>query len=150
MINLERTDSKNTDFIALVEKLDKDLAISDGEDHNFYHQYNGIDNIKYVIVAYSDGIPVGCGALKKYDNSTIEVKRMFTLTKVRGKGVATNILNELENWAAQLGYNRCILETGKKQPNAIALYKKTGYTIIPNYAQYTGIYNSVCFEKLLT
>ncbi|MCK0180200.1 GNAT family N-acetyltransferase [Flavobacteriaceae bacterium S0862] len=150
MIQLKRTDSKNIDFIGLVTLLDKDLAISDGEEHGFYHQFNGIEKIKYAVVAYQDNIPMACGAIKGYDASTVEIKRMYTLPESRGKGIATKILDELENWAAQLGYKRCILETGKKQPKAISLYKKTGYIVISNYAQYKGIENSVCFEKLLT
>ena len=91
--------------------------------------------------------PVGCGAIKEYDANTMEVKRMFTLPECRGKGVATKVLNELEKWTTELGYEKCILETGKKQPEAIALYKKSGYKSIPNYGQYSGMDNSVCFEK---
>jgi len=150
MIRLERTSSENLDFIELVKLLDKDLAISDGEDHEFYHQYNGIDTIKYALVAYNDDIPVACGALKQFNDATMEIKRMYTLPKERGKGIATKVLTELEHWAKQLGFKRCILETGKKQPQAISLYKKTGYKIIKNYDQYAGIENSVCFEKLLS
>ncbi|WP_347925000.1 GNAT family N-acetyltransferase [Pontimicrobium sp. SW4] len=149
MIRLKKTDSKNIDFRMLVAHLDKDLAISDGDEHGFYHQFNSIETIKYAIVAYNNNIPVACGAIKQYSDSTVEIKRMYTLPGTRGKGIATKILNELEEWAAQLGYKRCILETGKKQPKAISLYKKTGYKIIPNYDQYIGIENSVCFEKLL-
>lgn len=150
MIRFQKTDAANTDFIELVKLLDKDLAISDGEDHDFYHQYNGIDTIKYAVVAYSNNAPIACGALKEYDDITVEIKRMYTLPITRGKGIATMVLNELERWAHQLGYKRCILETGKKQPNAIALYKKTGYNIIPNYDQYAGVDNSICFEKQLS
>jgi len=72
---------------------------------------------------------------------------MFTLPECRGKGIATKLLNELEKWTIELGYEKCILETGKRQPEAIALYKKNGYKSIPNYGQYTGMDNSVCFEK---
>ncbi|TJY32926.1 GNAT family N-acetyltransferase [Pontimicrobium aquaticum] len=149
MIRFQKTDSSNTDFIELVKLLNKDLAISDGEDHEFYNQYNGIDAIKHAVVAYNNNSPIACGALKEYDKVTVEIKRMYTLPITRGKGIATKVLSELECWAHQLGYKRCILETGKKQPKAIALYKKTGYNIIPNYDQYAGVDNSVCFEKLL-
>jgi len=149
MIQLKKTDSKNIDFVELVSLLDKDLAISDGEEHGFYNQFNGIETIKYAVVAYNDNIPVACGAIKQYDALTAEVKRMYTLPEARGKGIATKVLDELENWAVQLGYKRCILETGKKQPQAIALYNKTGYSITSNYDQYIGVENSVCFEKHL-
>ncbi len=57
------------------------------------------------------------------------------------------MLGELERWAQQLGYQRCVLETGKKQPEAIALYTRRGYHLIPNYGQYVGVESSVCFEK---
>ena len=80
----------------------------------------------------------------------MEVKRMYTLPEFRGQGYAAKILLELENWAKELGYKSCVLETGKRQPEAIQLYKKNGYRIIPNYGQYKGIKNSICFEKILS
>ncbi len=147
MITITRTDSANPDFIALVERLDADLAERDGKDHGFYAQFNRIDKIKYALVAYENGQPVGCGAIKEYASKTMEIKRMYTSPESRGKGVASKVLGELEAWASELSCEKCILETGKKQPEAIGLYKKNGYTIIPNYGQYAGIDNSVCFEK---
>jgi GNAT superfamily N-acetyltransferase len=80
----------------------------------------------------------------------MEVKRMFTLPEYRKKGVATAILTELEKWSKELGYEKCILETGKRQPEAIDLYMSQGYRSTPNYGQYVGVENSVCFEKLLS
>ena len=144
-----RTNSDNIDFQKLVEALDADLKIRDGEDNAFYAQFNKITAIKYAIVAYDNDLPVGCGAIKQYSDDTMEVKRMYVLPSTRGHGIATSILSELEIWAKELQYARCVLETGQKQPEAIALYKKQGYQIIPNYGQYEGITNSVCFEKLL-
>jgi len=150
MIAIIRTNSTHPDFIELVKQLDADLAIRDGADHAFYSQFNTIQNIKYVIVAYENSKPVGCGAIKEFDRDTAEVKRMYTLPENRGKGIAAKVLTELEIWARELGFKDCILETGHKQPEAIALYKKCGYKIIPNYGQYTGVENSVCFEKLIS
>ena len=147
MIRLIRTDSNNQDFINLVKSLDADLAQRDGQDHSFYAQFNKIDKIKYVVIAYENGKPVGCGAMKEFTPTTMEIKRMYTLPQSRGKEIATGILTELEGWAAELSYQKCILETGKRQPEAIGLYKKHGYRIIPNYGQYAGIENSLCFEK---
>jgi len=144
-----RTNSDNTDFIALVKLLDADLAIRDGEDHAFYAQYNKTGKIKYVVVGYEDNKPIACGAIREFTPQIMEVKRMYTLPEHRGKGIAQKLLFELEKWAKELSYAKCILETGKKQPEAIQLYKKSGYTIIPNYGQYAGIDNSVCFEKEL-
>ena len=126
MLRIIRTDSDNQDFIQLVKQLDADLAKRDGDDHSFYAQFNKIDKIKYVVVAYEDHNPVGCGAIKKYSPTTVEVKRMYTAPESRGKGIATEVVTELEKWAAELAYKKCILETGKKQPEAIRLYEKNG------------------------
>lgn len=133
----------------LVRFLDAELAITDGEDHLFYSQFNKIDKIKYVVLVYENGIPAGCGAIKEFGNDTMEVKRMFVSPEKRNRGFATRILSELEKWAVELSYVKCILETGKRQPDAIGLYTKNGYKSIPNYGQYAGVENSVCFEKEL-
>ncbi|MDJ0646156.1 MAG: GNAT family N-acetyltransferase [Flavobacteriaceae bacterium] len=148
-MNVLRTDSEHKDFIDLVALLDTDLAERDGEDHAFYDQYNKIDALKHTIVLYKDKVPVGCGAIKKFDAESMEVKRMYTLPIHRGKGYGTQVLTELEVWAKELGYVKCVLETGKRQPEAIELYTKRGYLQRPNYGQYIGIENSVCFEKNL-
>jgi GNAT superfamily N-acetyltransferase len=147
MITCIRTNYENPDFIKLVAELDADLRIRDGADHLFYAQLNKIDKIKYALVAYDDAIAVGCGAIRKYSQNSMEVKRMYVVEDRRGKGIATQILVELENWVRELRFERCILETGKRQPEAIALYKKNGYAIIPNFGKYEKVENSVCFEK---
>jgi len=149
MIELIRTDSLNEDFRKLVMALDKDLAIRDGDDHPFFAQYNKLDSIKHVVVAYDGPAAVGCGAIKEYSAGVMEVKRMYVPPERRGQGIASLVLGELERWAAELQYASCILETGWKQPEAIALYKKNAYAVIPNYGQYAGVEASVCFEKVL-
>jgi putative acetyltransferase len=149
MLKIVRTNSSDKDFIALVKLLDADLQIRDGEDHPFFAQYNKLDNIKYAVVAYLDENPVGCGAIKQYDEHTMEIKRMFVIPELRVKGIATKVLIELENWVRELNFSKCILETGKKQPEAIRLYEKNGYEIIPNFGQYKNVESSVCFEKTI-
>lgn len=150
MITLKRTDSADPDFLALVRLLDADLAVRDGDEHAFYAQYNKVTMIRHCIVAYENNKPAGCGAIKAFDADAMEVKRMYTPPELRGKGIAAKVLAELEKWTAELGYKKCVLETGIKQPEAIALYTKCGYTGIPNYGQYAGVENSVCFAKLLS
>ncbi len=147
MIRIIRTHSENQDFVDLVKFLDVDLAERDGEDHSFYAQFNKIDQIKYVVIAYENEKPLGCGAIKKHTTSTMEIKRMYVRSESRGKGIGSIVLSELENWATELSCETCILETGKKQPVAIELYKKNGYRLIPNYGQYADVENSVCLEK---
>jgi len=149
MLIYERTNSENKDFVSLVALLDADLAIRDGADHAFYSQFNTIAKINYVIVMYNNREPVGCGAIKPFSADAAEVKRMFVIPEQRGKGIAQRILSELERWAQELGFKRCVLETGRRQPEAIALYQKCGYYQTENYGQYAGMENSVCFEKRL-
>jgi GNAT superfamily N-acetyltransferase len=149
MIKLVRTNSEDIDFITLVKFLDFDLAERDGDEHSFYAQFNKINLIKHVVVLYENGKPIGCGAIKEIEPSVMEVKRMYTLPKSRGSGIASKIVGELEIWALELSYQKCVLETGKKQPEAIYLYKKNGYQLISNYGQYAGVENSLCFEKQL-
>jgi len=150
MIRTVRTDSGNEDFIALVRQLDADLAERDGSDHSFYDQFNKITMIKHAIVLYEDDLAIACGAIKEFEPGSMEVKRMYTLPEHRGKGIAGKVLSELEIWSAELGYSKSVLETGKRQPEAINLYSKSGYLKIPNYGQYIGVENSVCFEKKLS
>ena len=147
MYTFIRADSDNEDFKRLVVLLDEELEKRDGEEHAFYDQFNKIENIKNVIVAYTEQQPVAAGAFKKFSPEAVEIKRMFVMPAFRGRGIAFQILQQLENWAAGLGYSYCILETGKKQPEAIALYKKSGYEVIPNYGQYENVSNSVCMQK---
>lgn len=149
MIQIKRTNSSNPDFIHLVKDLDADLAIRDGDKHDFYHRYNSIDNLDFVVLAYENKTLLGCGAMKKYDRVTLEIKRMFTPKDQRGKGVARKILAELERWADEGGFERCILETGVNMPEAIGLYLKSGYKLIPNYGQYIDAADSRCFEKYI-
>lgn len=149
MIRLVKIDSSHIDFKSLVQLLDQDLAIRDGADHGFYAQFNKIDNIQHCIVAYENEQPVGCGAIKAFGPDAMEVKRMYVLPSHRGKSIAQQILSALETWAKEMGMQKTVLETGQKQPEAIALYFKSGYQRIPNYGQYIGIENSWCFEKQL-
>lgn len=146
---VEKTDAQHPDFKALVVLLDKELAITDGNEHAFYHQFNGLEDIKHVLIATIDNVAIACGAFKKLNETSVEIKRMYTLPNFRGKGIASQLLLHLEDWAKEIGFSSTILETGKRQPDAIALYKKNGYTVIPNYGQYVGKENSVCFEKKL-
>ncbi|MCH7411326.1 GNAT family N-acetyltransferase [Belliella sp. DSM 111904] len=147
---IQRSNSTTNDFLSLVKLLDIDLAIRDGADHSFYAQYNKLDNINHIVIAYSEQTPVGCGAFKEFDKDKVEIKRMYVHENYRNLGIAGLILNSLEQWAKELGFVSTILETGLMQPEAIRLYKKSGYQIIPNYGQYVGVENSVCFQKVLT
>ncbi|WP_299112785.1 GNAT family N-acetyltransferase [uncultured Winogradskyella sp.] len=149
MFKLIRTTSENKDFINLVKDLDAYLKITDGDEHDFYNQFNSVESLSNVVVLYNDKTPVGCGAFKKFDDTSVEIKRMYVNPDTREKGLGKQILNDLEDWAKEIGYTSCILETGKRQIEAVKFYKKCHYTSIPKYGQYKDMDNSVCFKKEL-
>lgn len=149
MIQIIRTTPDNPDFTQLIALLDKDIQLRDGDEHVFYAQFNKTDTIKNAILIYHEKVAVGCGAFKFYKEDVAEIKRMYVDPKMRGKGIASKILTELESWAREENYKSCILETGQKYPEAIALYKKNGFAIIENYGQYEDIEDSICFQKTL-
>ncbi|MCE3226088.1 MAG: family acetyltransferase [Bacteroidetes bacterium] len=150
MIRFQRTDFTNDDFKALTSLLDADLKVNDGDDHAFFAQFNKIDDINQVIVVYNGDNAVGCGAIKPYEVGIAEVKRMFVREDARGQGIGASILSELEKWAYETGFQKTILETGKKQKEAVRLYQRMGYNLIPNYGQYVGVESSVCMTKDLS
>src|SRR3972149_1397799 len=149
MIKTIRTDSKNADFIELVKLLNKDIFERDKTAHSRFGKYNTIEKLNYVVVIYDNNLPVGCGAIKEFDDTTTEIKRMFVKADFRGKTFAPMILQELEDWSKELNYNRCVLQTSHQHPEAIRFYKRSGYSSIANYGAYTSISDSLCFEKYL-
>lgn len=141
-----RTDSENRDFIKLVEFLNSDLAERDGVNHPL-SQFNTIENIKYVVLAYEHHKPIGCGAIVQLELNTVEIKRMYVLPEFRGKRIANHILSELENWAKELGNSRCILFTGINQPEANKLYERNAYKGIRKYGELIELPDCLCFAK---
>ena len=146
MLMFAKTTSDNADFKYLTQLFDEYLVDIDGDEKDFFAQYNQI-HLDHVLVCYEDGKALGCGAFKEYEPKVAEIKRMFVLPEQRGKGIAASLLNEIETWAKSEGYESAILETTPKLESAIALYQKSGYEIIPNYGQYIGVESSVCMKK---
>ena len=146
---IQRTNSANEAFKSLVQLLDKELAERDGEDHGFYAQFNGIDALKHVVLVVKNSIPVGCGAFKIIDNETVEIKRMYVQLEYRKQGIAKTVLAELEKWAKELSFKQMRLETGIKQPEAIALYTHCNYQLTSNFPPYENTPDSRCFIKIV-
>lgn len=146
---LKRTTQRNSDFQALVVALDRELAIRDGEDHAFYHQFNGIEELNRVVLAYVDDKAVGCGSFKSHNDDRIEIKRMYVLPSHRRHGIAKQIVMDLEKWGKTLRYKEAVLETGKAQIEALSFYPKMAYGVIPNFYPYKEVENSICFRKFL-
>jgi putative acetyltransferase len=106
-------------------------------------------DITVFFVAYRDGQAVGCGGLRERDASHAEIKRMYVRPGHRGSGVSTAILQRLEQEGRQRGYDRLVLETGVKQPDAMRFYEREGYTRIPAFGYYVDSPISVCYAKAL-
>ncbi|HEY3369466.1 MAG TPA: GNAT family N-acetyltransferase [Prolixibacteraceae bacterium] len=146
---LFRTSNAHPDFRSMVNALDADLMIRNGETQNLYHQYNKIDHINHALVVYVENKPVGCGCFKRFDDETVEMKRMFILPEMRGRQLAAALLQELEKWALEEGFTKAVLETGIRQVEAIRLYTVAGYVRTENYGQYIGMADSICYRKEL-
>ena len=142
-----RTTSGNNDFRTMVNALDEDLNLRNGDIQRQYDQYNKIDHIKHAIVVYVGEKPVGCGCFKRFDDETVEMKRMFVLPEMRGKKLAAKLLQELETWAVEEGFTKAVLETGLRQVEAQRLYSVAGYSRTENYGQYVGMEDSICYRK---
>src|ERR1700722_11923848 len=135
-----RTTSDNEDFHHLIPELDQYLWDMDGPElQKYYKNLNVIEKNDTVVIAYLNDKPMGCGCFKPYNKTSVEIKRMYAKPEIRGKGIGYAVLHALELWAAELGYQTAVLETGHKQVEAIGLYKKSGYKQIENYGPYAGI-----------
>ena len=146
MLSLKRTTSKDLDFQKLTREFDEYLIDIDGDERDFFAQFNNI-YIQNVIVCYDGNEAVGCGAFKEYESNVAEIKRMFVNSNHRNKGIAKMILQELLHWSQEENYSSAILETAQKLKPAIALYNSFGFEITPNYGQYINVESSVCMKK---
>ncbi|UII25175.1 GNAT family N-acetyltransferase [Fulvivirga maritima] len=146
MVKLLRTDSEHEDYIHLTHLLNDDLADRYNVEPSLFLKINA-KKLSWVVVIYAGDIAIGCGAIRSFDDHSVEIKRVYVHPDHRGSGAAFKLLTELEAWAKELGYSRTVLETGTGQPEAIKFYKKYGYTAIPNYGEGGDL--SRCFEKML-
>lgn len=146
---LKRTTTADEDFQALIRLLDHELWVELKEDQATYDQYNKVPFIQTAVLVYDGGQPVSSGCFKVFDPQTVEIKRMFVKKEFRGRGLSKDVLQELEEWAGELGYRFAVLETSIHFDTAIALYRKKGYEVIPNYPPYVGLRESLCMKKIL-
>jgi hypothetical protein len=148
-ITIKRTNSNDVGFQQLIAALDNELWNELNEDQAKYDQYNKVPDLKTVLILYVNEKPAASGCIKKYNENTVEVKRMFVVKEHRGKGLSSMILKELESWAIELGFHYAILETSIHFKAARSLYTNAGYKIIDNYDQYAGLEESICMRKEL-
>ena len=149
MKKITRTCSDNPDFGKLTSMLDEEMDSRYGGLQKHFAPFNKIESNKNVVIAYYGDLPVGCGCYRKFDDTSVEIKRMFVAPGHRGSGLA-EILKEIETMAKENGFSRAVLETGIRQPEAIALYQKMGYERMENFGHYAGSTNNICMQKALT
>lgn len=151
-MEFKRTDGKDKDFIENCRLLDMDLDRRVGRriKREKYQKYNQLDEIREAIVVYEDNKAVGGGAIRRYDDENIELKRVFVHPEYQGQGVGSRLVSLLIEWGGELGYKRMILETGELLAESCAVYKKLGFKVIPNYGPYADMPESLCMAMDLT
>ena len=150
-MRFEYTDGCNKDFIELCHELDEFLneLVGGEENRAEYIQYNKLEDIHDVVIAYDHDVPVGSASFKKYNDENAEVKRVFVKKEYRGQGISYELMKMLEEQARKKGFKYFILESGEPLVAAMSLYRKIGYKVIPNYGQYVDMEESICMKKKL-
>ena len=149
-IKIVDTDHTNPDFIALTERFNEDLNRIYGEEvMKEYNPYNVLDGIIHAVVVYCDGEPAACGGIKRLDDLSVEIKRIYALPTRRKLGLGERVMRRLEELALSDGYNHAVLETAVDMTAAQALYRKCGFSRMRNYGPYADDELSVCMEKKL-
>ncbi len=147
-MNLKYTDGNDPEFISLCDALDHSLNVAMGgfENRKKFVPFNQAKTMDLVVILYKDSTPIACGAIRRYDQNTAEIKRMFVKEEYRGQHFGKTILEELIHNAKERGYQSLLLETGNFLARAVALYKSTGFVVIPNYPPYENMEESVCMK----
>jgi len=150
MTTYKRSSVSHPDFQRLIIDLDKEFWVRYPDTQQNFVPFNYVDESARVIVAYEDTLAIGCGCFRPMkEKSTLEIKRMYVVPFFRNRGVGRVILQKLEQWAVEQGFVTAKLETGIKQPEAIAAYEKSGYVLIPNFEPYVNVAESICMMKRL-
>lgn len=144
-------DGTNSEFVALCKCLDQELDQMVGKviQREKYEKYNQLDRIYDVIIVYDQGKAIGSGGYRFYNDETVELKRIYLAPEYRSQGIGRELLQRLEARAKIQGYTYAILETGDLLKDAMRLYTKAGYEVIPNYGPYVDMSESICMSKKL-
>ena len=147
-----RADILSSDAQSLIAELNAELSAGypePGATHFRLAPEEVVAGTGAFFIATIDGQPSGCGAIRRLDDTSGEVKRMYVRRSQRGKGIARAVLAALENEARALGLSQLLLETGIRSPEAIRLYETSGFAHIEPYGEYIGSPTSVCMRKHL-
>jgi GNAT superfamily N-acetyltransferase len=148
MVSVRKAPADSPEAVELMRELSAFLLELTGRSGELSFRAEDMDHPRAAFaIAYQDGRPAGCGAIREFEGDTAELKRMYAREK--GRGVGKRLLEFLEGEAARLGYKRIILETGAVNENAVRFYLSNGYAVCENYGMYIGRVDSVCFDKTL-
>lgn len=149
-ITIRLVKSNDRQLHELIKRLDEDLLERYPSDRIYLVDFTNSKVTKMTFaIAYINGTPVACGGLRPMDNGDMELKRFYVDSSYRKQGIATQLLSYLEEKARKMGYKGIKLETGARQPEAIALYTKHGYVAIARFGEYTDDENCLCYGKIL-
>lgn len=140
---------KSTDYKRLADALDAYYYTLVGDVQDRYKDVNRPENMNCLIVAYAGDKAVACGAWKHVDEQTAEVKRIYVCPEYRRRGIASALIQTLEDHIACSGYQQALLETARTTGDSHALYFSLGYKEIPYYGSPAGAENCRCFLKEL-
>ncbi|MEH1129810.1 GNAT family N-acetyltransferase [Micromonospora sp. CPCC 206061] len=146
-VEIVEVDPADPRLAALVAALRAELDARYPEEIDFEHPT--VKEVARFLLATVDSAPVGCCAVQPLDEGDSELKRMYVPPQLRGRGIAARLVVEAERLAARLGRTRIKLETGVRQPEAIAVYERAGFHRIPNYPPYDRWQMSLCYAKPL-
>jgi len=156
-LRIERAPITHPDAQSLIEAVQAEyVARYGGQDESPIDACDFEDPLGQFFVGYLDGAPVATGAWRRSPvralgaDVTVEVKRMYVVPAAQRRGVARRMLAHLETTAAAAGVEAVLLETGMKQPEAIAFYLSSGYQPIPGFGYYSGSELSRCFGRRIT
>ncbi|WP_052446782.1 GNAT family N-acetyltransferase [Candidatus Soleaferrea massiliensis] len=147
--HIHTADCSHPDFIRLVELLDAGYYEQYGAVSLQYQPFNTLEDIRDVILIYDGAKAVACGGIRRHDEDTAEVKRVFVHPDYRRQGLGSLVMRQLEKLAFKRGYRRVILETGKDMLPAVKLYTTLGYCLMEPFGPYVGDELVCCMEKML-
>ncbi|MCH2045209.1 MAG: GNAT family N-acetyltransferase [Saprospiraceae bacterium] len=150
-MQIKRTTSDDADFKHLAQLLDQELYKRYPDVQPDYDHYNEYEEAIDALLIYIEDQPVACGALKTLASQKdwVEIKRIYVNPNYRGKGLGKQLILALEAWIMTSNCKSIVLETGVRMPEAMQLYQKMGYQIVPNFPPYIGLPHSICMRKLI-
>jgi GNAT superfamily N-acetyltransferase len=147
----ERFDAPDVQALAIAQQTEMaglyggEADIGPARDASMFVEPVGV----FLVVRDDEGRAVACGGVTRFDDARGELKRMYVVPEARGQGLGRRLLVELEVQARRLGLTGLVLETGDLQPEALGLYRSSGFTQMPCYPPYHTRELSLCFEKPL-